>query len=93
MATKKRTTTKKAPSAKRTTKAAKETDAKQKKISQIGTAIRVLNTARKPMSCKEMVDATIKKGLWASSTRFSRYPGVRRSVKHQGAVLSCVRLD
>ena len=67
MATKKRTTTKKAASAKRTTKAAKKaTPDKPKKVSQIDAAIKVLGTARKPMSCKELVEAMTKKKLWTS---------------------------
>lgn len=37
-----------------------------KKVSQIDAAIKVLRTARKPMSCKQMVEAMTKKKLWSS---------------------------
>ena len=66
MATKKRTTTK-TSNATQTKKAAKKvTPDKPKKVSQIDAAIKVLGTARKPMSCKELVEAMTKKKLWAS---------------------------
>lgn len=64
----KRTTTKKVATAKRTTKAAtkKAKADKPKKVSQIDAAIQVLRTARKPMSCKDLVEAITKKKLWTS---------------------------
>jgi hypothetical protein len=54
-------TTTKTP-AKRAT--AKKTD---KKFSQIDAALAVLKKARKPMSCKEMVEAMAKQKLWVRS--------------------------
>ena len=58
--TAKKATTVKTP-AKKTT--AKKTD---KKLSQIDAALAVLKKARKPMSCKEMVEAMAKQKLWTS---------------------------
>ncbi|MEQ8784797.1 MAG: winged helix-turn-helix domain-containing protein [Pirellulaceae bacterium] len=58
MATKKRTTKK------ATAKHAKENEPKG--LSQTQAAIKVLGQARKPMSCKEMIEAMAKKGLWSS---------------------------
>jgi len=57
MATKKRTATKKASTAKAEA---------LKPLSQMQAAIQVLRRARKPMSCKEMVEAMQAKGLWSS---------------------------
>ncbi|WP_436714919.1 winged helix-turn-helix domain-containing protein [Roseiconus lacunae] len=65
MATKKTTST---------TKTAKMTTAKKpaamktadKKMSQIDAALAVLKKARKPMSCREMVEAMAKQKLWTS---------------------------
>jgi hypothetical protein len=57
----KKATTAKTP-AKKTT--AKKTD--KKKLSQIDAALAVLKKARKPMSCKEMVEAMAKQKLWTS---------------------------
>ena len=54
-------------SAKKTT--ARKTNAKKpadKKMSQIEAALDILKKARKPMSCKEMVEAMEAKGLWKS---------------------------
>ncbi|MFN3194228.1 MAG: winged helix-turn-helix domain-containing protein [Aureliella sp.] len=56
----KKLTTTKTPAKKA---AAKRTD---KKMSQIDAALAVLKKARKPMSCKEMVEAMAKQKLWTS---------------------------
>ncbi|QDU76893.1 hypothetical protein Pan97_39500 [Bremerella volcania] len=40
--------------------------ATQPKLSQIDAAIKVLRQARKPMSCKEMIEAMERKNLWTS---------------------------
>ena len=64
----KKQTTKKTNTATQTKKAStkKAETAKPKKVSQIDAAIKVLGTARKPMSCKELVEAMTKKKLWTS---------------------------
>ncbi|MGB7323232.1 MAG: winged helix-turn-helix domain-containing protein [Rubripirellula sp.] len=75
MATKKttpatKTTARKNASAKKpaTKKPAGKTPAKKadKKMSQIDAALAVLKKARKPLSCKEMVEAMGKAKLWTS---------------------------
>jgi len=70
MATKK-TAKKRAPTAREkkpaTVKATKPAaDADAKKLSQIEAAVAVLAKAREPMSCKAMVEAMAKQGLWNS---------------------------
>lgn len=66
-------TTKKAPAAKAkrpAKKAAKPAKAAApangKKLSQIDAAMRVLAKAGEPMTCKAMVEAMAKQGLWTS---------------------------
>jgi len=59
MATKKSTT-------KKATKARTAKAKPAKKMSQLNAAVEVLRRARKPMSCKEMVEAMQAKGLWTS---------------------------
>ena len=56
----KKATTTKTPAKKTTVKKA------DKKLSQIDAALAVLKKARKPMSCKEMVEAMAKQKLWTS---------------------------
>lgn len=61
-----KTPAKAAPKA--TAKPAPETAAKatDKKMSQIHAALAILGKARKPMTCKEMVEAMEAKRLWKS---------------------------
>jgi len=59
MATKKATT-------KKATKARAAKAKPAEKMSQLNAAVEVLRRARKPMSCKEMVEAMQAKGLWTS---------------------------
>ncbi|WP_153558801.1 winged helix-turn-helix domain-containing protein [Roseimaritima sediminicola] len=68
MAARKTNTTAKKTTARKTAKSAKQTPAKKadKKMSQIDAALAILKKARKPMSCKEMVEAMEAKGLWKS---------------------------
>lgn len=48
--------------------AAKKTPAKKAggKMSQMDAAIKILQAAKEPMTCKAMVEAMEKKGLWKS---------------------------
>ncbi len=47
--------------------ATKKTNAKpERKLSQMAAAIQVLGKAKEPLSCKELVDAMTKRGLWSS---------------------------
>ncbi|WP_146402624.1 winged helix-turn-helix domain-containing protein [Planctomycetes bacterium CA13] len=62
----KRPATKKTTAKKPATKKAAAKPAAKKKISQIDAALTVLKRSRKPMSCKEMVEAMAKAKLWAS---------------------------
>ena len=66
MATKKATT--KITRAKSATPKANK-KAKAKKLSQIEAAVKVLEHADEPMTCKELVAAMAKKGLWQSPGR------------------------
>src|SRR5690606_12638166 len=70
-----RKTAKQAPAAKKAaskkvTKTAAKSASKQKpeakKLSQIEAAIQVLAKAGEPMTCKAMVEAMAKQGLWSS---------------------------
>jgi hypothetical protein len=38
----------------------------ERKLSQMDAAVKVLARAREPMSCREMVEAMTKRGLWQS---------------------------
>lgn len=38
----------------------------ERKLSQMAAAIQVLGKAKEPMSCKELVEAMNKRGLWSS---------------------------
>ena len=72
----KNATTKKTPAKKA---AAKKTD---KKMSQIDAALAVLKKARKPMSCKEMVDAMAKRKLWTSPGGKTLYAAILRDLRN-----------
>ena len=50
----------------KTTKTKATKKAASKKLSQMDAAIKVLRQARKPMSCKEMIEAMARKNLWTS---------------------------
>ncbi len=84
MATKK-TGTKK--TAKRTA-TRKATSDKPKKLSQLEAAIKVLRQARKPMSCKEIVEAMAKKKLWTSpggkTPHSTLYASILREIASNG---------
>jgi len=68
-ATAKKSAPKKASTAKpaaKKTKAAGTTEAKDKKLSAIDAAAKVLATAKEPMNCKELIEAMAAKKLWTS---------------------------
>jgi len=54
------------PAAKKTKPAATKDDAKDKKLSAIDAAAKVLATAKEPMNCKELIEAMAAKKLWTS---------------------------
>ena len=60
----KKTTTKKAKSAKPAIKKTKEP--KSKKVGALDAAAQVLATSKEPLNCKGMIEAMAKKGLWTS---------------------------
>jgi len=82
MATKKtkKTATRKA----KTTTAAKP----KKKRSQIDATIQVLSRARKPMTCKAMVEAMTKRKLWTSpggkTPHATLYASILREINTKG---------
>ncbi len=72
MATRKNATATKAATKKSASKPAKKQTTASKtptaptKMSQINAAMAVLRKARKPMNCKEMVEAMEAQGLWST---------------------------
>ena len=71
MATKRTPRTAKKTNAKQTPKAATKSPkrkpaAKTEKLSQMAAALKVLQQAKEPLTCKQMVEQMTKKGLWQS---------------------------
>ena len=64
----KNATTKKATAKTTAEKTATAKPNAKKKVSQLDAAIAVLKKSRKPMSCKDMVEAMTKQKLWSSPT-------------------------
>ena len=95
MATKKRTPTKKT-SPKQTPKAAtkspkrqtKATSAKPAKLSQMAAAVKVLQQAKEPLTCKQMVEQMAKKKLWTSpggkTPEQTLYASILRDIQKHG---------
>ena len=90
MATKTKTTkakTTKTRSAKKTTKKA-TTKKPAKKRSQLDAAVQVLTRSKKPMSCKELVDAMAKRNLWSSpngkTPHATLYAAILREINTKG---------
>ena len=91
MATKTKTTkakTTKPRSAKKATtkKATKKKPAKKR--SQLDAAVQVLTRSKKPMSCKELVDAMAKRKLWSSpngkTPHATLYAAILREINTKG---------
>ena len=91
MATKTKTTkakTTKPRSAKKATtkKATKKKPAKKR--SQLDAVVQVLTRSKKPMSCKELVDAMAKRKLWSSpngkTPHATLYAAIMREINTKG---------
>ena len=74
--------------AKKTTKAAKKTSAKTAKLSQMAAAVKVMKQSRKPLTCKQMVEAMAKKKLWTSpggkTPEQTLYASILRDIQKYG---------
>ena len=86
-------TTKKAPAAKATksAKAApakKKAEPKEKKMSAIDAAAKLLATSSEPMNCKSLIEAMAKKGLWTSpggkTPHATLYSAILREIATKG---------
>ena len=79
--------TKKATTKKATTKKA-TTKKPAKKRSQLDAAVQVLTRSKKPMSCKELVEAMAKRKLWASpngkTPHATLYAAILREINTKG---------
>jgi hypothetical protein len=112
MATKKRTTAKvaqpraaKKTSPKQTPKAAtkspkretKATTAKPAKLSQLAAALKVLQQAKVPLTCKQIVDKMAKKGLWQSpggkTPDQTLYASILRDIQKHGDASRFQKVD
>jgi len=81
----------KGPSKAKTPKAtspAKECAPKDKKLSALDAAAKVLEEAAKPMNCQEMIAAMAEKGLWTSpagkTPASTLYAAIAREIKIKG---------
>ncbi|TWU14741.1 hypothetical protein CA54_36100 [Symmachiella macrocystis] len=72
--------------AKKTTR--KTTTAKKEKLSQIQTAIRVLEKSKEPLNCQAMVEQMAKQRLWKSpggkTPAATLYAAILRDIQKQG---------
>ena len=101
MATKKRTTktSKQTPkSAKKSPKRqTKATTAKPAKLSQMAAALKVLQQAKEPLTCKQMVEAIAKKGLWQSpggkTPDQTLYASILRDIQKHGDASRFQKVD
>lgn len=70
------------------TQATKTRKASGKKLSQVDAALKVLRQARKPMSCKEIVEAMARKKLWTSpggkTPEATLYASIIREIAKRG---------
>jgi hypothetical protein len=85
-APKKATTAK--PAAKKTNAASANGEAKDKKLSAIDAAAKVLATAKEPMNCKELIEALAAKKLWTSpggkTPHATLYSAILREINTKG---------
>ena len=109
MATKKRTTKtakktspKQTPKAatkspKRETKAATAAKEPTAKLSQMAAALKVLQQAKEPLTCKQMVEQMAKKGLWQSpggkTPDQTLYASILRDIQKHGDASRFQKVD
>jgi len=61
--------------------------AKTKKTSALDAAVKVLGEAKKPMTCKEMVEQMLAKGLWQTKGKTpaaTLYSAILREIQKKG---------
>ncbi len=66
---------------------AKRSAAKAKKTGALDAAVKVLGEAKKPMTCKEMVEQMLAKGLWQTKGKTpaaTLYSAIIREVAKKG---------
>ena len=75
-----------APTAKRATKKAAEP--KEKKLSAINAAAKLLASSKEPMNCKTLIDVMAAKGLWTSpggkTPHATLYSAILREINEKG---------
>ena len=76
------------PAARKPKPAATKGDAKEKKLSAIDAAAKVLATAKEPMNCKELIEAMAAKKLWTSpggkTPHATLYSAILREISTKG---------
>jgi len=76
------------PAAKKTKAARANGEAKDKKLSAIDAAAKVLATAKEPMNCKELIEALAAKKLWTSpggkTPHATLYSAILREISTKG---------
>ena len=81
-------------SPKRETKA---TTAKPAKLSQMAAALKVLQQAKEPLTCKQMVEQMTKKGLWQSpggkTPDQTLYASILRDIQKHGDASRFQKVD
>jgi hypothetical protein len=82
------TKTKKTKTEKAEPKAQKSAKPKEKKVSALDAAARVLGEAKEPMNCQEMIEAMAAKGYWKSpggkTPHATLYSAILREIDKKG---------
>ena len=72
----------------RSAKKATTTTTRSQKTSQLDAAVQVLTRSKKPMNCKELVDAMAKRKLWSSpngkTPHATLYAAILREINTKG---------
>lgn len=94
----KKTTSRKSTGKKSTRrKAAPKKTAAKKPLSQMAAAEKVLAGAKQPMTCKAMVEAMAKKGLWQSpggkTPEATLYAALLRHIRKHGEAAKFVKVN
>jgi hypothetical protein len=86
-----------APMVEKATKAKTTKEPKEKKLSAIDAAARVLATAKEPMNAKEMIEAMTAKALWTSPSgktpHATLYSAIIREIATKGKEARFVKKD
>jgi hypothetical protein len=66
----------------------RKADGKAKRLSAVDAAAKVLEQAKEPMNCKEMIEAMATKGLWSSpggkTPHATLYSAILREINEKG---------